>query len=129
MGTLRGLYNPEFPKGTKVRIASRTVLEEFARTWRCHNPYGIRAVVHSAWSKEIADFVRREGAVELELNRAKGWHGSDLSFLAEMPGLESFEIFDFKSRILRRFIFLTTCGGSESRLTVRPRSNSPLFHA
>jgi len=38
MGTLKGQYNPEFPKGTKVRIASRTVLEEFARTWKYHNP-------------------------------------------------------------------------------------------
>ena len=50
--------------------------------------YGIRAVFHSAWSKEIADAVRREGAVELELNLAKGWHGGDVSFLAEMPSLE-----------------------------------------
>ena len=58
--------------------------------------YGIRAVVHSAWSKEIADFVRRKEAVELELNQAKGWRGNDVSFLAELPGLESFEIFDFK---------------------------------
>jgi hypothetical protein len=41
--------------------------------------YGIRAVVHSAWSKEIADFVRREGAVELELNQAKGWREKLLS--------------------------------------------------
>jgi hypothetical protein len=38
MGTLKGLNNPEFPKGAKVRIASRTVLEEFARTWKYHNP-------------------------------------------------------------------------------------------
>ena len=38
MGTLKGPYNPEFPKGTKVRIANRIVLEEFARTWKYHNP-------------------------------------------------------------------------------------------
>ena len=38
MGTLKGQSNPEFPKGSKVRIASRTVLEEFTRTWKYHNP-------------------------------------------------------------------------------------------
>jgi hypothetical protein len=64
--------------------------------------YGIRAVVHSAWSKEIADLVRRE----LELNQAKGWHGSDVSFLAEMPDLVSFEIFDFKIRDIAPIHFL-----------------------
>jgi len=35
------------------------------------------------------------GIVELELNQGKGWRGSDLSFLAQLPNLKSFEIFDF----------------------------------
>ena len=35
---LKVLYSPEFLKGTKLRIASRTVLEEFATTCKHHNP-------------------------------------------------------------------------------------------
>jgi len=38
MGALRGLYNPEFPKGTRVRIVGRALLEEFMQTWKHHNP-------------------------------------------------------------------------------------------
>jgi Leucine-rich repeat (LRR) protein len=94
--------------------------------------YGIRAVVHSAWSKEIADFVRRERAVELELNMAKGWHGSDVSFLAEMPDLESFEIFDFKIKDIAPIHFLhnlrnlgiTTYCSTEIKFSAFPRLES-----
>ncbi len=38
MGAKKGLYNAEFPTGTKVKIESRAVLEEFARNWGHHNP-------------------------------------------------------------------------------------------
>jgi hypothetical protein len=38
MGASRGLYNPEFPKGTRVRIASHELLREFEKTWTSHNP-------------------------------------------------------------------------------------------
>jgi hypothetical protein len=38
MGRTRGPYNADFPVGTKVRIADRTFLEEFSRTWRYHYP-------------------------------------------------------------------------------------------
>jgi hypothetical protein len=94
--------------------------------------YGIRAVVHSAWSKEIADFVRREGAVELELNLAKGWHGSDVSFLAEMARLESLEIFDFKIKDIAPIHFLhnlrrlgiTTYCSTEINFSAFPRLES-----
>jgi hypothetical protein len=30
-------YNPQFPRGTSVRIADRETLEEFRRTWKYHN--------------------------------------------------------------------------------------------
>jgi hypothetical protein len=94
--------------------------------------YGIRAVVHSAWSKEIADFVRREGAVELELNLAKGWHGNDVSFLAEMARLESLEIFDFKINDIAPIHFLhnlrrlgiTTYCSTEINFSAFPRLES-----
>jgi hypothetical protein len=47
------------------------------------------------------EYLARNGVVELELNYAKGWHGERLSFLAELPGLRSFEIFDFGIRDIR----------------------------
>jgi hypothetical protein len=56
---------------------------------------GRRAVVRSLWSDRFANELKRRGAAELELNQGKGWHGTDLSFLAELPELKSFEIFDF----------------------------------
>jgi Leucine-rich repeat (LRR) protein len=94
--------------------------------------YGIRAVFHSAWSKEIGDFVRQEGAVELELNLAKGWHGGDVSFLAEMPGLQSFEIFDFKIKDIApihslhnlRRLGITTYCSTEIKFSAFPRLES-----
>jgi hypothetical protein len=38
MGKSRGPYNPEFPKGTRVRIAGSADLEEFAKKWKNHDP-------------------------------------------------------------------------------------------
>jgi hypothetical protein len=37
MGKTKGPYKEEFPKGTKVKIASRAFLEEFHRTWKFHH--------------------------------------------------------------------------------------------
>jgi hypothetical protein len=38
MGATKGPYNPEFPKGSKVRIADRAFLKQFLATWALHNP-------------------------------------------------------------------------------------------
>ncbi len=57
--------------------------------------FGPRAVVHSAWSDSIVKSMKRAGVVELELNISKGWHGSDLKFLAQLPFLLKFSIFHF----------------------------------
>jgi hypothetical protein len=38
MGASKGLYNPEFPKGAIVKIASRVFLEEFLKTRKKHDP-------------------------------------------------------------------------------------------
>jgi hypothetical protein len=57
--------------------------------------FGRRAVVRSSWSNRFVEELKREGAVELELNQGKGWRGTALSFLAALPELKSFEIFDF----------------------------------
>jgi hypothetical protein len=37
MGKTKGLYKAEFPKGSKVKIASRAFLERFLATWNLHN--------------------------------------------------------------------------------------------
>jgi hypothetical protein len=37
MGKSRGPYDPEYPEGTRVKVASRVVLENFFRTWKYHN--------------------------------------------------------------------------------------------
>jgi hypothetical protein len=37
MGKLKGPYNAEYPKGSRVRIASRPSLETFLGTWKYHN--------------------------------------------------------------------------------------------
>jgi hypothetical protein len=37
MGKTKGLYQAEFPKGSSVKIANRSSLEDFLRTWTLHN--------------------------------------------------------------------------------------------
>ena len=56
--------------------------------------YGLRAVLTGPWSEETAHSVVAHGAVELELNRSKGWRGHDLRFLETLPHLLVFEILD-----------------------------------
>lgn len=58
--------------------------------------YGPRATLTSAWSDGMLASLNAGGVVELELNQAKGWGGDDLSFLAKLPALKLFEIFDFR---------------------------------
>jgi hypothetical protein len=60
--------------------------------------YGRRVVLNSNWSDEFLKYLINNEVVELELNQAKGWRGEDLSFLASLPNLKSFEIFDFNIR-------------------------------
>jgi Leucine-rich repeat (LRR) protein len=61
--------------------------------------YGRRAVLTSDWSYQMAKDLKDHGIVELELNMAKGWRGNDLSFLSELPHLQSFEILDLRPSI------------------------------
>ena len=37
MGKTKGLYNAEFPKGTLVKVASKSLLQRFKREWKLHN--------------------------------------------------------------------------------------------
>jgi Leucine-rich repeat (LRR) protein len=58
--------------------------------------YGLRAVLRTAWSDEIASEIRTHRCLELEINHAKGWVGNDLSFLMTCPWLQALKIIDFK---------------------------------
>jgi hypothetical protein len=37
MGKSKGLYKAEFPAGSTVKIAGRSLLENFLKTWTLHN--------------------------------------------------------------------------------------------
>lgn len=37
MGKTKGLYQEEFPKGSKVKIVSRPALEHFLASWKYHS--------------------------------------------------------------------------------------------
>jgi hypothetical protein len=56
--------------------------------------YGRKAILCSAWSEELETVLRKHGVVELELNTAKGWRGTDLSFLTRLSFLQAFDILD-----------------------------------
>jgi hypothetical protein len=67
--------------------------------------------------------------VELELNWGKGWRGgSDLSFLAKLPNLKAFELFDFHIKVIEpihslhelRRLGITTYCSSEIRFSEFP---------
>ncbi|QQS09954.1 MAG: hypothetical protein IPK69_04860 [Phycisphaerales bacterium] len=60
--------------------------------------YGRRAILKSEWSDVMIEYLASNDVVELELNQAKGWRGQDLSFLASLPWLKSFDILDLNIR-------------------------------
>lgn len=72
--------------------------------------YGPRAVVTSAWSAKMTDYLLTNGIVGLELNDGKGWRGNDLSFLIKLPQLVSFEILDLKLSSVDPIHFYPICG-------------------
>lgn len=63
-----------------------------------HGEYGLRAVITSPWRSEFGKYLATNGIRELELNDGKGWRGSDLSFLTDLPHLSSFKIIDLEIR-------------------------------
>lgn len=56
--------------------------------------FGRTALVTSAWSNAMSDYLVNQGIAELELNDGKGWRGNDLSFLKRLPHLQAFRIID-----------------------------------
>lgn len=91
--------------------------------------YGCRAVITSAWSMEMADYLLVNKVVELELNDGKGWRGRDLEFLDKLRQLESFKIIDLTIssvapiHILRelRALEVTTYCQTEIKFSTFPR--------
>ena len=63
-----------------------------------HGEYGLRAVITSPWRVDFGKYLATSGIRELELNDGKGWRGSDLSFLTDLPHLSSFKIIDLEIR-------------------------------
>jgi len=68
--------------------------------------YGRKAVLTSKWSMEMLPYLLAQGIVELELNDGKGWRGDDISFLADLPQLQSFKIIDLKIPSIEPIHFL-----------------------
>lgn len=54
--------------------------------------FGLRAVLTSLWNEDIERNLLSQPIAELELNRGKGWHGQDLSFLSGFPELLALKI-------------------------------------
>ena len=55
------------------------------------NPYGNKysssrkgIMVEGYWTKDISDFIEKEGIESIYLNFVKGWKGKDFSFLSEL---------------------------------------------
>jgi len=93
--------------------------------------YGRRAVITSAWSDGMAKYLKEHDVVELELNHAKGWRGSDLSFLSELSYLKSFNILELRPSIQNidpihflhelRYLGVTTYCSTEIRFSEFPK--------
>jgi len=67
-------YQEQFPKGTKVRVKDRAVLEAFMKDWRYHNPLQQGQLTCAG----------REGIVV----GVSFYHGGDVLYsLQAMPGL------------------------------------------
>ena len=74
MGKTKGLYNAEFPKGSRVKIATRPFLENFKTNWKLHNKL----------VSEQLEFAGQTAIVE----SVGFYHGGDeLYRLKDIPGI------------------------------------------
>jgi hypothetical protein len=76
MGKTRGPYKAEFPKGSVVKVASRSILENFLKTWRLHNKLQPEQLEHAGIVAEVESVGFYHGGDELyTLKRIPGiWH-------------------------------------------------------
>jgi hypothetical protein len=74
MGSRKGLYQVDFPVGTKVRIKPREYLEEFRRTWKFHHPLDDSQLAYGGQSATVLSI--------------SSYHGGDeLYYLENVPGI------------------------------------------
>lgn len=76
MGKTKGPYKEEFPKGSRVKIASRSTLEEFLKTWRLHNKLQPEQLEYAGQVAEVDSIGFYHGGDELyKLKGVPGiWH-------------------------------------------------------
>lgn len=76
MGKTKGPYNAEFPKGSKVKIADRSFLDDFLRTWKFHHKLEPDQLVFADQIAEVKSVGFYHGGDELyELHGVSGiWH-------------------------------------------------------
>jgi hypothetical protein len=76
MGDTKGRYNPEYPVGSKVRIADRIFLEQFIEEWNLHNPLQPTQLQFAGMDVVVSNVSFYHGGYELyELVDVPGvWH-------------------------------------------------------
>jgi len=76
MGKTKGPYKEEFPKGCAVKIASRSSLEDFLKTWRLHNKLQPEQLDYAGQIAEVESVGFYHGGDELyKLKGIPGiWH-------------------------------------------------------
>ncbi len=74
MGDTKGRYNPEYPVGSKVRIADRFFLEQFMEEWKLHNP--------------LQPFQLQFAGMDVAVSNVSFYHGGyELYELVDVPGI------------------------------------------
>lgn len=75
-GKSNGPYKEEFSKGSTVKIADRTFLEEFLRTWKFHHQLEVAQLEFAENTAKVKSVGFYHGGDELyELERVPGmWH-------------------------------------------------------
>jgi len=76
MGKIKGLCKEEFPRGSRVKIANRSFLETFLKTWKLHNKLQTSQLQYAGQIAEVDTVGFYHGGDELyELKGIPGiWH-------------------------------------------------------
>jgi hypothetical protein len=76
MGRTKGSYQAEFPKGSEVRVASRSELETFQKEWKYHHKLLDEQLEYAGTIARVARISFYHGGDELyELEGVRGiWH-------------------------------------------------------
>lgn len=85
MGQKKGSYNPEFPIGSRVRVAGSRKLRDFLKSWRYHHPLQEEQLKFAGKQTTVRDVTFYHGGDELyELSDVLGiWHEECLRAVEE----------------------------------------------